>query len=141
MAEVHQPQHGDPDRGGRIEHETSDVDIRPVLGFLAGLTVASVLISFLVWILFTYFGARESRAVTPDYPLAAQQEKRLPPEPRLQTRPREDLLEMRAREDEILSTYGWVDRNAGVVRVPIEQAMKMTIERGLPVRSGSDSRK
>jgi hypothetical protein len=34
----------------------------------------------------------------------------------------------------MLSSYGWLDRNAGVVRIPIDRAMKMTVERGLPVR-------
>ena len=141
MAEVHQPQHGDPKGSGLIEHEASDVDIRPVLGFLAGLAIASVFISFLVWLLFGYFADREARAVTPDYPLAAQEENRLPPEPRLQTQPREDLRELRASEDGILTTYGWVDKNQGVVRIPIDQAMKMIAERGLPSRSGSEPKR
>jgi hypothetical protein len=141
MAEVHQPQHGDPQGSGRIEHETTDVDIRPVLGFLAGLAIAAAFISVLVWLLFGYFGDRESRAVTPDYPLAAQQENRQPPEPRLQTQPREDLRELRASEDDILGTYGWVDRNQGVVRIPIDQAMKMVVERGLPSRAGSEEKR
>ncbi len=91
-------------------------------------------INFLVWLLFTYFSVRESRQAPAVYPLATRQENRLPPEPRLQTQPREDLREMRAREDEILTSYGWIDKNAGVVRIPIDRAMKMTVERGLPVR-------
>jgi len=141
MAELHQPQHGDPEGRDRIEHETSDVDIRPILGFMAGLAIASVFISFLVWLLFGYFTDRESRSVTPDYPLAAQQENRLPPEPRLQTQPREDLRELRASEDDTLTTYGWVDKNQGIVRIPIDQAMKMVVERGLPSRAGSESKR
>ncbi|HMD34624.1 MAG TPA: hypothetical protein VKH42_06645 [Vicinamibacterales bacterium] len=141
MAEVHQPRHGDPEGRHPIEHEATDVDIRPVLGFLAGLTVASVFIGFLVWILFAYLTARESRTVTADYPLAAQQDNRLPPEPRLQTQPREDLRELRAREDEMLTTYGWVDKNQGVVRIPIDQAMRMVVERGLPTRAGSEPKR
>ena len=59
----------------------------------------------------------------------------MPPEPRLQTNPREDLRELRAKEDELLGSYGWVDKNAGVVRIPIEDAMKLTVERGLPART------
>jgi len=58
----------------------------------------------------------------------------VPPEPRLQTNPRQDLSDLRAREDQTLSSYGWVDRNAGVVRIPIDQAIKLTLERGLPAR-------
>jgi len=59
----------------------------------------------------------------------------VPPEPRLQTTPREDLRELRAREEEILGSYGWVDKTTGVVRIPIDEAMKLTLQRGLPARS------
>jgi hypothetical protein len=60
----------------------------------------------------------------------------LPPEPRLQDHPREDLATLRAQEDADPHSYGWVDRNAGVVRIPIEQAMKLTLERGLACATG-----
>ena len=73
--------------------------------------------------------------VPAEYPLAAAQGHREPPEPRLQTDPRQDLADMRAKEDEVLGSYGWVDKNAGVVRIPIDAAMKLTLERGLPART------
>ena len=44
---------------------------------------------------------------------------------------------MRAAEQQVLTTYGWVDRNAGVVRIPIDEAMKLAIQRGLPARAVS----
>ena len=57
----------------------------------------------------------------------------MPPEPRLQTNPRAGPRAICARsEDEVLDSYGWVDKNAGVVRIPIDEAMKLTLERGLP---------
>ena len=59
----------------------------------------------------------------------------MPPEPRLQTNPRADLRDLRAHEDLVLGTYGWVDKPAGVVRIPIDEAMKITLQRGLPVRA------
>jgi hypothetical protein len=90
----------------------------------------------MVWLLFQYFATREAQRVPPEYPLAVSQGERTPPEPRLQTAPREDLRELRASEDELLSTYGWVDRNAGIVRIPINEAMRLTLERGLPTRTG-----
>ena len=64
-----------------------------------------------------------------------------PAEPRLQTAPREDLQLLRTDEDRILSGYTWVDRNAGLVRIPIAEAMKMTVERGLPVRPREEQTK
>ena len=117
-----------------VRHETTDVNIRGILIFGAGLIVSTVVISFFVWLLFRYFEAREARRVAPEYPLAATQELRLPPEPRLQTTPREDLEQLRAQEDQILNSYGWVDKNTGVVRVPIAEAMRLTLQRGLPAR-------
>ena len=118
-----------------VHHEESDVNIRGILGFAAALLAVAVVIHVMIWVLFRYFEASTARRqAQPTYPLAAKQEERLPPEPRLQTNPRQDMLDLRAAEDQTLTTYGWVDKNAGVVRIPIEQAMKLTIERGLPER-------
>jgi len=138
MAELHQP-HATPAGADAatnpdVHHEQSDVDIRAVLAFGVALIVAAVFINFAVWILFKYFDSREARQAPAQYPLAATQGTRVPPEPRLQTNPRQDLADLRAREDETLTTYGWVDRNAGVVRIPIDEAIKKTLERGLPSR-------
>jgi hypothetical protein len=118
-------------------HEESDVNVRGVLGFAAGLLVTAVLIQLMVWLLFVYFNRREAARVAPEYPLAAGEQTRVPPEPRLQTDPREDLRVLRAREDAVLNSYGWVDKTAGVVRIPIDQAIKLTVQRGLPVRQGN----
>lgn len=118
-----------------VHHETSDVNIRGIFAFGAGLIVVAAAIHFIVWMLFLYFGAREGQPGMPLFPLAAGQEHRLPPEPRLQTNPRQDLIDMRRGEDAILNGYSWVDRNAGVVRIPIDEAMKQTVQRGLPARA------
>jgi hypothetical protein len=122
--------HDNPD----VQHEESDVNIRAIFGFGAGLAVIAAAIHVLMWLLFLYLGGREQATAAPQYPLAAEQRERLPPEPRLQTTPRQDLKDLRAREEEWLTTYGWVDRNAGVVRVPIDEAIRLTLERGLPSR-------
>jgi hypothetical protein len=124
-----------------VHHETTDVDIRAIFVFGAGLVVSAVVISFVVWVLFKYFEAREARRVTPEYPLAATQEQRKPPEPRLQENPREDLQQLREEEEQILNSYGWVDKNAGVVRIPIEEAMKLAVQRGLPSRQQANDRR
>jgi len=44
---------------------------------------------------------------------------------------------LRAEEARVLDSYGWVDRSAGVVRIPIDQAMRLVVERGLPARDGA----
>src|SRR5262249_13572289 len=58
--------------------------------------------------------------------------------PRLQANPRQDMRDLRESKDERLTTYGWVDRNAGVVRIPIDEAMKLTLQRGLPSRPATE---
>jgi len=110
------------------------INFGAIIGFAAGL---SLLIAVVGVIVYVFFGALDRHnAVQPrtEFPLAKQQENREPPEPRLQTNPREDLRVLREGEREILTTYGWVDRNAGVVRIPIDQAMKLTVQRGLLAR-------
>ena len=83
------------------------------------------MVHLLIYGLFGYFNGREGVKVPAEYPLAASQGHHEPPEPRLQTAPRQDLADMRAKEDEVLGSYGWVDKNAGVVRIPIDAAMKL----------------
>jgi hypothetical protein len=114
--------------------EESDVNIRGVLAFAVGLVVVGLTIHGLIWLLFVYFNGRETARSTHPYPLAVAQESRLPPEPRLQTNPRQDLQDLLAKEDEILNGYQWVDKDAGIVRIPIAEAMRLTVERGLPSR-------
>jgi hypothetical protein len=45
-----------------------------------------------------------------------------------------DLEHLRQHEDNLLNNYGWVDPKAGVVRVPIDRAMDLVLQKGLPVR-------
>jgi hypothetical protein len=63
-----------------------------------------------------------------------------PPLPRLQQRPAEDMQAYRDEQRGALESYGWVDRNAGVVHIPIEEAMRLLAERGLPARAGEARR-
>lgn len=59
--------------------------------------------------------------------------------PQLQIQPPVDLKQFRAHEEAELSSYGWIDRTAGVVRIPIARAMDLLLERGLPTRSGTNN--
>ena len=138
MSELHLPhQAGAPhatSENPEVHHETSDINIRAVFGFGVALVVVAVGIHFFIWLLFGYFTAREAQRVPPAYPMAVSQGQRTPPEPRLQTTPREDLQELRASEDAALRSYGWVDKNAGIVRIPIDEAIRLTLQRGLPTK-------
>ena len=138
MSELHLPHPAgtprDATENPEVHHETTDVNFRAILGFGAGMIVVGVGISFVVWLLFGYFTSREASRVPPEYPLAVSQVERVPPEPRLQTTPREDLRDLRAGEDAVLDSYAWVDKNAGIVRIPIDEAIRLTLQRGLPTR-------
>jgi hypothetical protein len=138
MAEPHSHLHADetgPADNELVHHEESDVNIRGVFIFAAGLFVVAVVVHLAIWGVFRYFDAREAEASElKQFPLATGAES-LPPEPRLQEAPREELRTLRERELERLNGYGWIDQNAGVVHIPIAEAMKLTLQRGLPSRA------
>ncbi len=54
--------------------------------------------------------------------------------PTPQATPDEALRQLRATEDATLTTYGWVDRQNGIVHIPIDRAMELLLQRGLPTR-------
>jgi hypothetical protein len=118
-----------------VGHETRDISTRVVVIFAIALAAGAVLILVAVWLVFLYFGHVADAAYSREYPLAHVGAPLPPPEPRLQTQPREDLKRLRAAEEEVLHSYGWIDASAGVVHIPIERAMELTLERGLPSRA------
>jgi len=58
----------------------------------------------------------------------------LPSGPRLQVTAPQDLKRYQGAQAEILNSYGWVDQKAGIVRIPVERAMDILLQKGLPVR-------
>jgi hypothetical protein len=111
-------------------HESSDVKIRPLAMFVFSLFLAVVAVLALMAGLYRYFATHQPRPEIPPSPLVRARV--TPPEPRLQAVPAQDLRALRAHEDQILSTYGWVDRSAGKVRIPIDRAIDLLVERGEP---------
>src|SRR5713101_221581 len=118
------------DRASR-HHEESDVQVGLILMSGIGLVVMTAVVLLVAYWLFGDFAARWTKLQVPPSPLA---ETRQPlPEPRLQIVPAQDLQQMRAAEDAVLSSYDWVDEAAGFVRVPIDRAIELLLERGLPI--------
>lgn len=111
-------------------YEHTDASVWLIARFLLWLGVAAVIIHVGLALLFELFVTQRVERDEPRFPLAAQAGQRVPPEPRLQQFPREDIMRFRAGEDETLRTYGWIDRDAGTVRLPIQDAMRLMIERG-----------
>ena len=110
-------------------YETRDVNLRLIMASLIGLSILIVVALLLMWGMFRFLANRQASLNVPLSPLAGSQQ---PPEPRLQASPAQELQQLRAEEDEILNSYGWVNKEAEVVRIPIERAMELTLERGLP---------
>ena len=124
----------------QVSHERSDVSISAILVFGLGLLVSAVVISLLIWWLFNSFAARAARSDRPLPTLATRATgEPVPPEPRLQVSPSQDLRKMRAAEDVILNNYSWADQQTGVVRIPIDRALQVLAERGLPVQPLTES--
>jgi hypothetical protein len=117
-----------------VQHEESDVNVRAIFQFVVGLTVVAIVVHIAVWGLFRYFDVRETRETPAVAPLAVGHEQRPPPEPRLQETPRADLQQLRMRQEQRLNSYELIDKAAGTVRIPISEAMKLVVQRGMPVR-------
>ena len=133
------------------KHETRDVHIRGVVTFCLCLAVAVLLVTVVLWGLFHVFSQQAERREPEVSPMFRQGRARQDfPAPQLQPPPpvpgaadnryrpfitdSVDLETMQQRERYLLNSYGWVDQNVGIVHIPIEQAMEMVIERGLPTR-------
>lgn len=109
-------------------HERRDVAVKRLLLFGAGLCVMVLFALVSMWLLFGYYKAEQS----PGPPQA--QEQKTPPEPRLQVTEQADLQKQRKAEDAVLTSYGWVDQPTGIVRIPIDRAIELLAQRGLPAR-------
>jgi hypothetical protein len=131
--------------GGHGDYERRDIGIAGIVYFIVGLAVATFVVHLLLAGLYDFLDKRartrqpavnplienvpaDTRKIPPRYPDTAF------PEPRLETDERGQLNEVRLGEERTLSTYGWVDEQAGIVRIPIERAMDLLSQRGLPVR-------
>ncbi len=116
------------------KYETKDFPMRTVVIGSLGLIAIMLFFSLAMWWLMFHFAKREMAASAPPHPLAKVEGPAVPPQPRLQPKPRQDLLALRAWETEVLSSYDWVDKDEGIVRIPIERAMDLLAQRGLPSR-------
>ena len=131
---------------GHGDYERRDIGVGGVLYFLAGLVAAGLIVHFVVSGFYGYLEKRWSAEQTPasplvenvptdtrhvqrDYPQGAF------PTPRLEEDERGQLNGIRIEEENTLNSYGWVDQKTGVVRIPIDRAMDLIAQRGLPSRS------
>lgn len=131
MAE-NRPHTGEEPKNPHVHHEPGDVDARALTKFGLGMSGLVVVFLFGLWGLFQYFAKREAELGPAPSQGAGVAAQKLPPEPRLQPNPVRDLRQMRADEDRLMSQYAWIDPDKGVVRIPVERAMELIAQRGLP---------
>jgi hypothetical protein len=123
---------------GAYEHQ----DLRPgtVYGFLIALAIACAVVAVVLWGAFHVMNAYDTSHQPPQNPLvpaSAADTRIVPPDaptkfpqPRLERNERLEINDFLLKEEQTLDSYGWVDQKAGVV--PIERAMELIVQRGLP---------
>ena len=119
----------DPPAPTTGDHQDSDLNVRVVAVLLLGLGVLTLIVQGALWFQLKGMWDRRQAQMPPPSPLAEALPTE-PPDPRLQTSPQEDLKALRAAEDAQLHAYGWIDRKAGVVHIPIERAMEVIASEG-----------
>ena len=143
-------QHGQTN-GGRPEHadvsfEATDVRSSPIFKFLTYLGITVILSFFLS--LGIYKGLISYWTSTYETPAPMREAgPHLPPEPMLQGMPghlTDPQLDMRTKveaDTKANNELGWADKNAGIAQIPVKDAMRMIVEKGLPAISAPAEKK
>jgi hypothetical protein len=130
---------------GHGGYERQDLQPSGILYFLLTIVVGIVICVVVLKGLFGILDRREKAAQPPVNPLVTnvpEDTRHIAhgypqstfPNPKLEEDERGQLNGIRLTEDQTLDSYGWVDEKAGTVRIPIERAMDLLVQRGLPLR-------
>jgi hypothetical protein len=143
--EAHEtPRHTD------VSFEPKDVDVGVIYRYLfvLALVTAGSLILCIYILRYTTHFVTSIDAPPPQSRLALGNTfEQLPPEPRLQgvpgheTDPQKDLREKLSADQKANDTYGWVDKSAGIARIPVKDAVKILAEKGLSVAASPSAGK
>ncbi|HTM02411.1 MAG TPA: hypothetical protein VL173_02830 [Vicinamibacterales bacterium] len=115
--------------GAAYEH--TDANVWQIIKFGIWLAITALVVHVGLGLMYRMQIEQAKKTGEERYPLASTTQSRLPPEPRLQQFPRTEYYQFRVGEQEQLESYGWINKDAGVVHIPIEQAMKLALERGV----------
>ncbi len=113
-------------------HEISTVQVKPIILFAVILAVTALATFATVKVLLDYMNFNHARVDAPLSPLANPEQ--IPPTPHLQVSSGQDLLELHAKEQAALTNYRWINKDQGVVGLPIARAIELQAQRGLPAR-------
>lgn len=139
------PHHANPHGHGDFERQ--DLGVSTIVYFFIGIAVACVIAYFIVDGLYSFLDKRmqaDQPAISPLVTNAPTDVRHVPrdypqsvfPSPKLEEDERNQLDRIRLQEEQTLATYDYVDQKTGVVRIPIDRAMDLIAQRGLPVRRG-----
>ena len=133
-----------PNMTSHDSFEPEDLSSRSALYFLAGLVLVGLVVYLIVFGMYRFLDSyatahqppmspmvtpeADTRAVTP-------QNAETFPQPRLEENERTQLRSFIEDQDRKLATYDWVDKDRGTVRIPIDRAMELIAQRGLPVHA------
>jgi hypothetical protein len=117
-------------------YELSDLRAGYIAGFGIGLAVVLGIAVFIASLVVRYKTVQQAREDTPIPRLARERE--ATPQPRLQVDAPNELRQLRAAEQATLDSYGWVDKEAGIVRIPVDRAMEILAKKGLPARKAEE---
>ena len=116
-----------------VRYEKEDINPRSTFWFGFWILALMVGVSFLIKPLYSLLVARGVETQAPAaYVADADPEALRPQGPRLQVLPEVELAELRAQEDAILGSYAWVEKDRGIARIPIDEALRIVAEQGLP---------
>ena len=109
-----------------------ELDFAWIWKFLGAIAATTVVMFVAMWFFSGYLDRRLERSQPEGSPLLQTGQTTVPPEPHLQVESYADWSAMKAAQDHELATYGWVDRDAGRVRVPVSKAMDEIARHGIP---------
>jgi len=115
-----------------VGHEERDAGVRPIVLTGMGLALVLMIVGLIVYGVFRYLTVRSASGLQ-SHPMAVF-DSQIPPAPRIEEHPAMGLEQLHAQEEQTLSTYGWVDKSKGMVRIPLQRAMELQMERGFPTR-------
>ena len=121
-----------PAGAAAVGHETRDADVGKLIIF--GLVlIAMVLGGFIVTEAVFHFVIKNENAQRQVSPF--ENASQIPPEPHLQVADSTDLQNYRKQQTETLDSYGWADPKQNIVRIPIDRAMDLMLQKGFPVQA------
>ena len=121
-----------------VAFDPRDIRSGSVLAFLLYLAITLLVTLGVCWGVWTYTTSRAREFDAPPPPVRQGVRMAYPPEPRLQgsaehpTDAQQDLRDRLGRDRAALEQTRWVDQKAGTAQIPIEDAMKIVAEKGLP---------